>query len=549
MKTDQEIAKTARLRLIEEVADSLLIPPDSLMPYGRHIAKVDSLLLGEVEDNPEGKLILVTSMSPTPAGEGKTTLTIGLTQALGKLGHRAVACIRQPSLGPYFGAKGGATGSGYSQVLPAEDIAIQFTGDDYATVTAHNFISSIIDNHIYHGNKLGIDPGRILWRRTSTVNDRSLRKVRISQGTPFERTEEFHISAASEIMSALCLSTSLWDLKNRLAGMLVAFAADGSPVTLNSLNVTGAASALLKNAIHPNLVQSMEGSPVFVHGGPFGNISIGCSSLLATKLALKLSDYCVTEAGFATDLGAEKFFDIQCRTGSLRPSAAVIVATLRALRYHGGAADFQKKDIEASVRGIGNLEKHIENIRSFNVPLIVAINRYADDEEDEIREAVARIKDAGAEAYSTNVREEGGKGAITAAEAVLRLCRVESGFKYLYDAKEPVKEKISRIALNIYGAAGAVYTEEAERDLTDIMRLGLKDLPVCIAKTPKSLSDDPKLLGRPSGFNITVRRIRPATGAGFLVAECGQVLLMPGLSEHPRAELIDIDYHGNITGV
>lgn len=539
MNSDIGIARAIELLPIQEIARRLHIPPKYIIPYGPYIAKVHSDYLQDLQGRKDGRLVLVTSMSPTPQGEGKTTLTIGLAQALNLLGRRAIACIRQPSLGPFFGVKGGATGGGYSQVLPMEDITLHFTGDDHAVTTSHNLISSIIDNHLYHGNKLGIDPNRILWRRVSNINDRALRMVRVGlvKGG-VERLEEFHISSASEIMSILCLSQNLQDLKRRVEGMIVAFDDRGNAVTPGDLNIHGAVAALLKDALHPNLVQSLEGTPVFVHGGPFGNVSLGCSSLMATRLALKLSEYVLTEAGFATDLGAEKFFDIKCRVDGLRPSAVVIVATLRALHLHGGINDGEG--------GMENLLKHIENIQGFDLPVVVAINHFPNDTDKEIREVIRTLGGKGVLAFMANVREEGGKGGMDLAEGLVELCKRENGFHYLYPLEMPVEEKITTIARSIYGADGVVFTEGAKRDIKDIEALRLSNLPVCIAKTPKSLSDNPTLLGRPKGFNITIHRVLPASGAGFLVAHCSSILLMPGLPEHPMAERIDVDKDGRV---
>lgn len=550
MKKDDAFLRNIKPLPIVKIADSINIPQDRLIPYGRYMAKVDSRLLDELKDNAGGRLILVTAMSPTPEGVGKTTLTIGLTQSLKLLGHRAFACIRQPSLGPFFGAKGGATGSGWSQALPAEEITMQFTGDDYSTITAHNLISSILDNHIYHGNPLGIDPQKILWRRVSPLNDRALRKVRLGLGADFERDEEFHISAASEVMSALCLSLDIEDLKRRIGRMALAFDRNGGIITPGDLKVHGAATALLKNALNPNLAQTVEGAPVFVHGGPFGNISLGCNSLIATRMAMGLADYVVTEAGFSTELGAEKFFNIKCRVGGLKPSAVVIVATLRALRLHGGVADdYKKSDIGASVKGLENLKRHIDNIRKFSLPCMVALNRFDGDDVAETAEVIRRIKDYGVEAFSVDVRDEGGKGGLEAAGAAVNLCERENGFKYLYDTSLPIEDKVSLIAREMYGATGVIFTEEAQRDIRDMDRLGFSALPVCMAKTPKSLSDNPALTGAPKGFNVTVDRVAVASGAGFVVVHCGNVLLMPGLPVHPLAEGIDVDMDGNITGM
>lgn len=536
------------MRPITEIAFEAGIPGESLIPYGAHFAKVRASLLHELKDKPDGRLIIVTAMSPTPAGEGKTTLTIGLTQALRSLGKKAFACIRQPSIGPLLGAKGGATGSGSSRVEPAEEIALHFTGDDYAVSTSHNLVSSLIDNHIYHGNSLNME--KVLWKRVSPINDRSLRKVRIGLGKAAgEREEEFHISAASELMAILSLSADLADLKERVSRTIVALGKDGSAITVRDLKASGATAALLKDALNPNLAQSIRGAPVFIHTGPFGNISIGCSSLLSAKMALKLGEYVITEAGFSTELGAEKFFDIVCRAGGLRPAAAVIVATLGALRLHGGASDYRAKNMKAALKGIDNLRKHIENVAAFGLSAIVALNRYKDDTDEEIDETLSNIRRLGCMAVAVDARDLGAPGGIEAAEAVVKACSEENDFNFLYPLDLPIEEKVSTIARSIYGAEGAVFSAEARADLERIERLGLSALPVCIAKTPKSLSDDPALLGRPNGFNINVREVRPATGAGYVVAVCGNVLLMPGMPEHPLAEEIDIDASGRITGI
>lgn len=530
MKTDAEIASSIKLRPIHSIARRLRIPPEHVIPYSHHTAKINSALLKDLSQKQDGKLILVTSMSSTPSGEGKTTLTIGLAQAFKLLNKKVIACIRQPSLGPFFGVKGGATGSGYSQVLPVEDITLHFTGDDHAVVSAHNLISSIIDNHIYHGNKLGINPDRILWKRASDINDRALRKIKVGLEGKGERVEEFHISAASELMSILCLSWNLSDLKKRIENILPAFDNNGRPILLKDLKIQGAVTALLKNTIHPNLVQSVEGAPVFVHGGPFGNVSLGCSSLIATKTALKLADYVITEAGFATELGAEKFFNIKCRVGNLKPSAVVIVATFKAMRLHS----------------FKNLEKHIENIRRFGLPFLVAINRFKEDMDKDLKEIIALLENKGVPAFISDVRNKGGKGGLDIAKELIQLCNTKNRFQYLYPLAMPIKEKIQLIAKEMYGADGAVFAEQAEKDITEMENLGFANLPICVAKTPKSLSDNPALAGRPEGFNITVHRVMPATGAGFLIALCGTILLMPGFPEHPLAERIDVDSHGRL---
>jgi len=532
MTTDVDVARSIELKPIEDITGTLRILPRHVISYGPHTAKVNSALLKDLKHVKDGKLIIVTAMTPTPAGEGKTTIAIGLAQSLKLLNKRTIACIRQPSLGPFFGVKGGATGSGWSQILPVEDITLHFTGDDHAVVSAHNLIASIIDNHLYHGNKLGISPERILWNRVSDINDRALRKVRVGLGGNAERPDEFHISAASEIMSILCLSQNLKDLQKRVENILLAFDNNGRAIFLRDLKIQGAVTALLRNAIHPNIVQSVEGAAVFVHGGPFGNVSIGCNSLIATTMALKLADYVITEAGFATELGAEKFFNIKCRAGSLNPSLAVIVATLNALRIHS----------------FKNLERHIENIRKFNIPIIVAINRFETDTDKELKEIISLLESKGIPAFAADVRNKGGKGGIDIAEKITELCAMKNDFQYLYPLNMPVKEKILTIAKEMYGADGVIFTQKAEKDIQDMEEPGYKNLPVCIAKTPKSLSDNPNLLGRPEGFKITVQRVLPATGAGFLIAICGNILLMPGFPEHPIAERIEVDSEGRIVG-
>ena len=550
METDAEIARRIRLKPIGEIAGALGVPEAHLIPYGRYAAKIDASFLAEIKGRPDGRLIVVTAMSPTPEGEGKTTLTIGLAQSLRLLGKKTVAAIRQPSLGPFFGTKGGATGGGFSQVHPADDIALHFTGDDHAVATGHNLISSLIDNHIYHAKLPGLDQGRIAWGRASALNDRALRDVRVGLGREdTERPDRFQISASSEVMSALCLAISLEDLRGRIGRMLLAFTRDGTAFTAEDLKAAGSATALLRYAIHPNIVQSTEGVPVFVHGGPFGNVSIGCSSLMATKLAMKLGDYVVTEAGFATDLGAEKFFDLKCRAGGIRPSAAVIVATLRSLRYHGGAKDYHLPDMEAAIRGLDNLDKHVENMAEFKVGALVVINRYADDPAGELEAVKKSIEGRGVAVCVATVRQDGGAGGLEAARSLIKLCEAENSFRFLYERDATFESKVMTIAQRIYGADGVVFTDRARRDLASLESAGLGGLPVCMAKTHRSLSDDPKLTGRPRKFNITVNAIGAAAGAGFLVAYCGSILLMPGLSANPRASHIDVDINGHITGV
>ncbi|OGP12582.1 MAG: formate--tetrahydrofolate ligase [Deltaproteobacteria bacterium GWA2_54_12] len=535
------------LRPIREVAAKAGILEDSLIPMGRFMAKVDRSLIDSLPGRHDGKLVLVTAMSPTPAGEGKTTLSIGLTQSLNLLGKKAFACIRQPSLGPLLGVKGGAMGSEASEAGPLEDFSLQFNGDDYGVVTSHNLISAIIDNHIHHGNRLNIE--KVIWPRVSTINDRALRNIITAAGKGMSpRKDEFHISAASEIMSMLCLSNGLEDFRKRIRRTIVAFGKDGQPVTVSDLGVDGAVAALMKNALNPNLAQSIEGAPVFIHGGPFGNISIGCSSVSATKLALKLSDFVLTEAGFSTELGAEKFIDILCRQAGFFPSAAVIVATLNALRLHGKASDWSAPDMDCVKRGMANLEKHIENLKAFGIPAVVALNRFKNDTDTEIEETLELIR-AICPAEAVSVRDFGGKGGIEAARAIIEACEKTSSRQFLYPLDMPIEEKINTIAVKMYGADGITLTDNARADLEEINKLGLSGLPVCVAKTPKSFSDDPALIGRPTGFTVNVTGLKPATGAGYIVAYCGNVLLMPGMPEHPLAEKIDIDDAGRVRGI
>jgi len=536
------------LRPIQEVAERAGLPAGSLIPYGRFMAKVDGRHIGGPDDKPAGKLVLVTAMSPTPAGEGKTTLSIGLAQSLGLLGRKAIACIRQPSLGPLLGVKGGAMGSGLAEAGPLEDFSLQFNGDDYTVVTSHNLVSAIIDNHIYHGNRLGLE--RVFWPRVSTINDRALREITASTGKGMApRKDEFHISAASEIMSMLCLAGSPEDFRERLRKTVVAFGKDGRAVTIADLGVDGAVAALMKNALMPNLAQSTEGCPVFIHGGPFGNISIGCSSVAATRMALGLSEFVLTEAGFSTELGAEKFMDILCRDAGFFPSAAVVVATLGALRLHGRASDFSAPDMDSVKRGMENLRKHVENVAAFGVAAVVCLNRFKGDSDNEIEETLGLIRGLGARAEAVDVRERGGEGGTEAAKAIIDACGKQAAERFLYRLDAAIEEKIETIATAMYGAEGVVFTENARRELEDMERGGFGGLPVCVAKTPKSLSDDPALLGRPEGFKVRVTGLRLATGAGYVVALCGGVLLMPGMPERPLAERINVDAAGRVTGI
>jgi len=552
--SDIEIAQGAELRPVVEIAEKLGIGESELELYGKYKAKVSPEVWDRVKGNADGKLILVTAITPTPAGEGKTTTTVGLAQALAKRGKRTSLAIREPSLGPSFGVKGGAAGGGYSQVIPMEDINLHFTGDLHAITTAHNLISAMVDNHIQQGNELNLDPRRIVWRRVMDLNERALRSVIVGLGgkaNGVPRESGFDITVASEIMAILCLSTDLMDLKTRISKIVVGYAYDGKAVTVGEIGAAGSAAVLLKDAVKPNLVQTLEGVPAFIHGGPFANIAHGCNSIQATRLGLKLSDYFVTEAGFGADLGAEKFLDIKCRLGGLRPSAVVIVATVRALKMHGGRkkSELGEKDLVALEKGMTNLEKHIENIASFGLPAVVAINRFPADSEEELALIEKKCNALGASVALSEVWEKGGEGGLELADKVMEACGKKSEFVYQYEVGMSPKEKIERIAKNIYGASGVTYTEQAEKDLAQIHELGKDDLLVCMAKTQYSLSDDPSLLGRPSGFTVTVREVRLSAGAGFLVAVTGSIMTMPGLPKKPAALSIDIDEKGRITGL
>jgi len=552
MDSDIEIAQKAKLKPILGLAKSLGLKSEEVELYGRFKAKVDFRALARRKRKKDGKLILVTSMTPTRAGEGKTTVTIGLAQALKKIGLNPLICVREPSLGPCFGIKGGAAGGGFSQVLPMEDINLEFTGDIPAVTAANNLLSAVIDNHLHYGNKLGIDTEKISFKRATDMNDRTLRRIRVGlEGSKsfFERGDSFQITAASEVMAILCLAQDIEDLKKRLGRIIVGFTKKGEPVRVRQLKVEGAMAALLKDAINPNLVQSIEGVPAFVHGGPFGNIAHGASSLIATKLALKLSDYVVTEAGFGSDLGAEKFFDIKCRVGALRPSAAVVVATVRALRMHGKSKNYEKSDIKAVKLGFRNLKKHIENTRSFGVPVVVAVNKFSGDSKQEIESVLSKCKRMGVSAVVCDVHAKGGAGGIQLAKKVGQIAQKPIKPRLVYKKNDSIKRKIEKIATRVYGASGVKYTSKAEKHIRLLTRQGLGGLLVCMSKTQKSLSDDPKKLGRPRNFKITVRNVTPSAGAGFLVALCGDVLTMPGLPEKPAAENIDVNNKGEITGL
>ncbi|MFN2428802.1 MAG: formate--tetrahydrofolate ligase [Cryomorphaceae bacterium] len=553
--TDIEIAQSATLLPIEEIAKKLGIDEADLELYGKYKAKLPITLIDE-KRIAANKLVLVTAISPTPAGEGKTTMSIGLVQGLNKIGKQATAVLREPSLGPVFGIKGGAAGGGYSQVIPMEDINLHFTGDFSAIEKAHNLLAALIDNNIQSKSRsLGIDPRTVAWKRVMDMNDRSLRKIVVGlgglgQGIP--REAGFDITAASEIMAILCLSNDLSDLKERIGNIFVGFTFDKNPVYARDLNAQGAMTALLKDAIKPNLVQTLEGTPAIIHGGPFANIAQGTNTVIATKMGMSLSDYTVTEAGFGADLGAEKFLDIKCKSAALNPNAVVVVATIKALKYHGGKplANLKDNDADAVRKGLPNLEKHIENMQSYGIPVIVAINRYASDTDLEIEAVQKRCAELNVPVSLADVWAKGGDGARELAEMVADASdRYSYPFKSVYEWNEPVEEKLDKVARKIYGADGVDFTAQAKKDLTRISSLGLQGLPICIAKTQSSLSDDSTLLGRPSGFRITIREIEIAAGAGFLVPIAGNMMRMPGLPATPAAEAIDIDETGNITGL
>ena len=552
MKSDIEIAQEAKMKPIAEIAAMLGLSEDDIELYGKYKAKIAPHVWDRIKDRPDGKLILVTAITPTPAGEGKTTTTVGLGQAMAKIGKKAVIALREPSLGPSFGVKGGAAGGGYAQVVPMEDINLHFTGDIHAITTANNLLAAMIDNHIYQGNELGIDPQSITWKRCMDLNERALRNIVIGlQGQGVPREDSFQITVASEVMAILCLASDLMDLKERLGRIIVGYTYDNKPVTAKDLKADGSMTLLLKDAIKPNLVQTLENTPAFVHGGPFANIAHGCNSIQATKYGLKLADYLITEAGFGADLGAEKFFDIKCRFGGLMPSAVVIVATVRALKMHGGVAkdNLKEENLDALAKGFTNLEKHIENVSKYGLPIVVAINRFPTDTDAELKLLADKCAAAGAEFALSEVWAKGGEGGIELAKKVVAATEKSSNFKFLYDASLGIKEKIETIAREIYGADGVNYTKEAERQIRRYTKLGLDKTPICMAKTQYSLSDDPTLLGRPSGFKITVREVRASAGAGFLVAITGDIMTMPGLPKHPAAEVIDIDANGVITGL
>lgn len=553
-KSDIEIASEAVLKPITEIADAAGIAPENLEQYGRYKAKVDLSLLTK-SDKPDGKLILVTAITPTPAGEGKTTTTIGLADGLKRIGKNVVVALREPSLGPVFGIKGGAAGGGYAQVVPMEDINLHFTGDFHAIGAANNLLAAMLDNHIHHGNTLRIDTRKITWKRCVDMNDRQLRNIvdglggRIN-GTP--REDGYDITVASEIMAVLCLSNSISDLKERLARIIVAYDVDDQPVTAGQLKAEGAMAALLKDALKPNLVQTLEGTPAFVHGGPFANIAHGCNSVIATRMAMKLGDYAVTEAGFGADLGAEKFLDIKCRCAGLKPSAAVLVATVRALKMHGGAqkSELAEENLEALERGIPNLLRHASNLKNvYGLPLVVAVNRFPTDTDREIDFIIAKCRELGVNTVLSTVWADGGRGGEALAREVVSLCEQENHFDFCYADDCSIADKIDRVVKRVYGGDGVAFTPAAKKQLDKLEQMGFGRLPVCIAKTQYSFSDDPLKLGAPEHFTVTVRNVKVSAGAGFVVALTGDIMTMPGLPKVPAAEKIDVDENGKITGL
>ncbi len=554
MKSDIEIARESKMMPIVEIAERLNIEDSYLEPYGRYKAKISDKLTDKLQDKKDGKLILVTAINPTPAGEGKTTVSVGLGQALCKIGKNAIIALREPSLGPVFGIKGGAAGGGYSQVVPMEDINLHFTGDMHAITSANNLLCAIIDNHMQQGNELGIDQRRILLKRCMDMNDRALRFVNVGLGGKINglpREDSFQITVASEIMAILCLASDIHDLKERFGKMLVAYTYDNKPIFAKDLNVHGAMAALMKDAIKPNLVQTLENTPAIVHGGPFANIEHGCNSVKATKTALKLADYTVTEAGFGSDLGAEKFLDIKCRYAGLSPDCIVLVATIRALKYNGGVArdGLTNENVDALKAGFVNLKTHIENMQKYGVPVVVAINRFYSDTDEEINTLSSLCTEAGCDFSTAEVFAKGGEGGVELAQKVVAACDKDKSFKFLYDTEGTIKEKLNTIATEIYRASQVVYTNKAEKAIKEIEGLNLDKLPICVAKTQYSLSDDPTKLGAPSGHDITVVDVRVSAGAGFIVVITGDIMTMPGLPKQPAALKIDINEDGQIEGL
>mgnify|MGYP000856880182 FL=1 len=558
MKTipsDIEIAQSCKMKDIHTIAAQACILENEIEPYGKYKAKLSLDILKRLSSKPDGKLVLVSAITPTPAGEGKSTTTVGLGQALNKIGKKAVIALREPSLGPVFGVKGGAAGGGYSQVVPMEDINLHFTGDIHAVTAANNLLSALIDNHIFHGNSLNIDLREVIWKRCLDMNDRVLREIIVGIGPKsngFLRQDYFMITAASEIMAILCLATDMEDLKQRLGNIVVAYDADGKPVTARDLNAQGALALLLKEAIKPNLVQTLENTPAIVHGGPFANIAHGCNSILATKMGLKLGEYLITEAGFGADLGGEKFLDIKCRYGGLNPSAVVLVATIRALKMHGGVpkTELETENVQAVQKGFANLRKQVENIRKFNLPVLVAINKFSADTDAEIQALEEMCRSQNIEVVLNECWEKGGEGGIEMAEKLVEMVQSGTGgYKPLYDLSSSLQQKVETIAQSIYGADSVVFSAQARKEIKKLEKYGYDKLPVCMAKTQYSLSDNPDLLGEPKGFKITVKDVRVSAGAGFVVCLTGDIMTMPGLPKIPAANVMDIDQDGKITGL
>lgn len=553
--SDIEIAQQTALEPIVKIAEKVGLTDDDLELYGKYKAKISFDAIKRLSKNEDGKLVLVTAITPTPAGEGKTLTTIGLAQALNYMGHKAVVALREPSLGPVFGIKGGAAGGGYSQVLPMEDINLHFTGDMHAITAANNLLAAAIDNHVHQGNALRIDVRRVIWKRVMDMNDRALRNIVVGMGGKvcgFPREDHFMITVASEIMAALCLASDLMDLKKRMGDITVAYDLDGNLVTARQLGVEGAMAILMKDAIKPNLVQTIEHTPALVHGGPFANIAHGCNSVVATKLALKMGDIAVTEAGFGADLGAEKFMDIKCRFAGIKPNAVVVVATVRALKMHGGVdkKNLQEENIEALKKGFANLAKHVENMRTYDVPVVVGINKFATDTEAEIATLRQLCADYGVDAALNNCWAEGGKGGVELGEKVLQLiAQLQTPYKPLYDVNDTIAQKMETIVKKIYGGAGVVFESKAQKQVAELEKFGLDKMPLCVAKTQYSLSDDPALLGAPKDFTVTVKDVRVCTGAGFIVCQTGDIMTMPGLPKVPAANRMDIDENGVITGL
>ena len=555
MKTDIEIAQACEMKHIRDIAALAGVDEDYLEYYGKYKAKIDLKLLADREGRPDGKLVLVTAINPTPAGEGKTTTTVGLADGMRRLGKNTVVALREPSLGPVFGVKGGAAGGGYAQVVPMEDINLHFTGDFHAIGAANNLLAAMLDNHIQQGNALDIDVKHITWKRCVDMNDRQLRNIVCGlggrmQGVP--REDGFDITVASEIMAVLCLATGLSDLKARLGRMVVAYSRAGAPITAHDLKAEGAMAALLKDAIKPNLVQTLEGTPAFIHGGPFANIAHGCNSVMATRVAMKMGDYAITEAGFGADLGAEKFLDIKCRLAGLRPSAVVVVATVRALKHHGGVAkaDLNNENLEALEKGLPNLLRHVENITTvYGLPCVVAINRFPTDTEAELKLVEDKCKALGVNVALSEVWAKGGEGGIALAKEVIRLCEESNHFSFAYELDQPIEAKLADIVKKVYHGDGVVLTPAAKKQAAELTALGFGGLPICMAKTQYSFSDDQNLLGAPEGFTVTVRNIKVSAGAGFLVALTGDIMTMPGLPKVPAAEKVDVDENGKISGL